>query len=129
MKTDWSHLALFRVPHPLSRDMGDNTAGAFKVPLAPGDRRQVMFIIASNAEFTGWEHVSVHIQSKHKGKTTERTPTWLEMCRVKAMFWEDTETVVQLHVPKSDHINIHDHVLHLWRNVNQKITLPSGWLV
>lgn len=37
----------------------------------------------------GWEHVSVSYR--------RRTPTWNEMCKVKEMFWNDEETVVQYH--------------------------------
>ena len=41
----------------------------------------------------GWEHVSVSYKN--------RVPTWDEMCKVKDMFWNDEECVVQYHPPKS----------------------------
>lgn len=53
-----------------------------------------------------WEHVSVSIRN--------RTPNWYEMDFVKTLFWAEDETVMQLHVPKSEQVNIHPHVLHLW---------------
>ena len=41
----------------------------------------------------GWEHVSVSYR--------RRVPTWAEMCKVKDMFWNDEETVVQYHPKKN----------------------------
>ncbi len=55
----------------------------------------------------GWEHVSVSYPNK--------TPSWDEMCKVKDMFWNDDECVIQFHPPKSEYVNIHPHCLHLWR--------------
>lgn len=55
----------------------------------------------------GWDHVSV--------SRADRCPTWEEMEMVKRRFFKPTETVMQLHVPESDHINNHQHCLHLWR--------------
>ena len=56
-----------------------------------------------------WEHVSV--------SGNRFCPNWAEMCWVKDVFWEDEECVVQYHPPKSDHINVHPFVLHLWRPI------------
>lgn len=55
----------------------------------------------------GWDHVSVSLKT--------RTPTWAELEFVRRAFFKDDETVMQLHVPSSDHINNHDNCLHLWR--------------
>jgi hypothetical protein len=63
-----------------------------------------------------WEHVSV--------STTNRVPTWEEMCWVKEQFFEDDEVVVQLHPAKKDWINCHPHVLHLWRVVGVDFPMP-----
>jgi hypothetical protein len=63
-----------------------------------------------------WEHVSV--------STRNRTPNWYEMAFIKDVFWSEDETVMQLHVPKSDHRNLHPHVLHLWRPRNAEIPRP-----
>ena len=67
-----------------------------------------------NARFTvifsdgrGWDHVSVSL--------TTRCPTWDEMEYVRRLFFKDDETVMQLHVPTTDHINQHVFCLHLWR--------------
>lgn len=64
----------------------------------------------------GWEHVSV---SYHR-----RTPTWDEMCKVKEMFWNDEETVVQYHPKKSEYVNLHPHCLHLWRKCGEDFEQP-----
>ena len=57
----------------------------------------------------GWEHVSV-------SRADGRMPSWLEMKKVKELFWRDDECVVQYHPPKSDYVNIADGCLHLWRH-------------
>lgn len=57
----------------------------------------------------GWEHVSVSPYAH------TRTPSWDDMCRIKDIFWDATETVFQIHPPKSKYTNIMDNCLHLWR--------------
>jgi len=66
-----------------------------------------------------WEHVSVSIPGKH------RCPDWSEMCMVKDLFWPEEETVVQFHVPKSEHVNNHEFCLHLWRWRGGEFPRPS----
>lgn len=58
----------------------------------------------------GWDHVSVSLE--------RRCPTWDEMCWIKELFFDDTECVVQYHPSKSDYINEHPFVLHLWKPGN-----------
>lgn len=62
-------------------------------------------IIASDGN--GWEHVSVSLQ--------DRCANWQEMCKVKDIFWDEEDCVVQYHPPKSEYVNNHPFVLHLWR--------------
>jgi len=68
-----------------------------------------------------WEHVSVSLP--------DCCPTWEEMCKVKAMFWDDEDTVIQLHPPRSTWVNNHPHCLHLWRPVDARQPLPPEWMV
>jgi hypothetical protein len=96
---------------------GDETCGAFAM-LSPIDKAPIRIIASSDF---GWEHVSV--------SRTTRCPNWLEMSYVKDMFFNDDETVMQLHVPKSDHINDHAFCLHLWRPTHQKIPRPPSFMV
>ena len=68
-----------------------------------------------------WEHVSVSLPF--------RTPNWDVMCKIKDMFWDADDTVMQLHVPPEDHINNHPYCLHLWRPKNQSIPRPPSIMV
>lgn len=112
------HLGRDRVGHWASTDR-DGHNGRFVVdgPLF----RQLLIIGSDGAGWTAdgmpgepWEHVSVSVLGRHV------TPTWAEMDFVKNLFWGEDETVVQLHVPKADHISLHPGCLHLWRPA-------SGW--
>lgn len=71
----------------------------------------------------GWEHVSVSVRGE------QRTPAWEEMHFVKQLFWEDEETVVEFHPRKSQYVNCHPGVLHLWRKANADYLLPPSILV
>lgn len=69
----------------------------------------------------GWEHVSVSYSN--------RCPTWEEMCRVKNMFWNDDECVIQYHPPKPDYVNNHPYCLHLWRKCGENFETPPKDLI
>src|SRR5262245_32080714 len=58
----------------------------------------------------GWEHVSLRA---YRG-AQNRTPTWKEMAFIKGLFWDDEDVVMQLHPRKSEYVNVHPYVLHLW---------------
>jgi hypothetical protein len=64
----------------------------------------------------GYERISVWCR--------HRDPTWREMCFVKDLFFDDEETVIQLHAAKSKWSNDHPHVLHLWRHPDHDVPLP-----
>ena len=70
---------------------------------------------------TGWEHVSVSCR--------DRAPFWHEMVFVKNLFWDEQETVVQYHPPKSEYVNFHPFCLHLWRPMEVHIPMPPSMLV
>lgn len=95
----------------------DGMNGAFAIPLPGHGHRVVANCIVSNGDGLKeigqepFEHVSVHIVEYGQ----QRTPTWEEMCQVKDIFWDDEECVVQYHPPKSEYVNNHPHVLHLWK--------------
>lgn len=96
----------------------DGPSGAFFVQGPCGCELK---IVASGADETGWEHVSV--------STPRRPPNWQEMCLIKDLFWEPEETVMQLHPPHSEYVNNHAYCLHLWRPVFTNIPLPPSILV
>lgn len=94
--------------------------GAFKVPY----KSAVLTVIADSGAHgpaNGWEHVSVSLPN--------RTPNWAEMCHIKNLFWPESETVIQFHPKKSEYVNIHPHVLHLWKQVGVDHELPPRILV
>jgi hypothetical protein len=85
--------------------------GAFMIPCGV-ERLRVISGPGSLWELGGitgppWDHVSVSLSF--------RTPLWEEMCYIKDLFFEPDEWVVQFHPAKSDYINDHPYVLHLWR--------------
>lgn len=71
----------------------------------------------------GWEHVSVCPYKKHV------TPSWDDMCRIKDMFWNDDECVVQYHPPKSEYVNNMGNCLHLWKPIGLKMPMPPSIFV
>ena len=87
---------------------------------------QYLFIIISDGRdwdreklpLPAWEHVSVSLPN--------RCPTWGEMSWVKDQFFEEQECVVQFHPPKSEYVNYHPFVLHLWKPIGVEILLPPS---
>lgn len=73
----------------------------------------------------GWEHVSVNAI---KGKSS-RCPSWKEMAFVKDLFWDAEDVVMQLHPRRSQYVNAHPNVLHLWRPTFVAIPEPPAVLV
>lgn len=103
---------LYRVQLP-GYPIGDHKSGAFSF-------RDGLGCIVSAGE--GWEHVSVSRKS--------RCPSWEDMCRIKELFWDDEDCVMQLHPPKSEYVNYHQYTLHLWRPIDgQKIPRPPAIMV
>lgn len=118
---------MFKVPEKYrvtGGAMGSNSsygcAGAFVIPnpFTKNGKPRLAVICSDNF---GWEHVSVSIDG--------RVPTWAEMCFIKDTFWDDEDTVIQFHPPKSKYINNCKWCLHLWRNSHKKIELPDLLLV
>lgn len=87
-------------------DMG--FTGAFSVMGPCGAEIHIVANDATHPLAQGWEHVSVSCRN--------RCPNWIEMCFVKDLCWQDEELVLQLHVPKSQHIDNNPNVLHMWRD-------------
>lgn len=83
--------------------------GAFFIPTRPG--RDPLRVIAS--DMGGWEHVSVSLP--------DQCPSWELMCKVKSLFWDDEDCVMQLHPPRSQWVNNHSFCLHLWRPTDGRI--------
>lgn len=112
--------------HPrLGSSDADGNNGAFEIP----HNGVTFFVIASDGEDleapNQWEHVSVHVREGER----PRTPTWDEMCVIKALFWDADDCVIQFHPPRSQYVNRHPHVLHLWRSLNYRQPMPPKVLV
>lgn len=122
MKKDLSFINKHRVrrgAYGSDESYGCNGAFGFHIP---GEARLVC-CIASDQE--GWEHVSVSF-----GNQSTKTPSWGVMCAIKDIFWELEEVVFQLHPAKSDYVNNHPGVLHLWRCTDgRKMPLPPAIMV
>lgn len=97
--------------------MGDGYNGAFRIPI----NNKIFCVIASNG--LDWEHISVSILN------AERNPTWLEMCKIKEMFFEDEEIAIQYHPKKSEYVNIHEYTLHLWKPIKEIMPTPPQFMV
>ncbi len=105
---------------PMASRSGYGANGAFQIPFGP----VLLTVVASDGidwRASGlpdpvFEHVSVSLVA--------RCPTWAEMDFVKRLFWRDDETVLQLHVPRDQHVNYHEYCLHLWKPVGVAIPLP-----
>jgi hypothetical protein len=108
------------VSGPMASNSAFGANGAFFIP-GP-DQKVMLKVIASSGDLTepglDFEHVSVSCEA--------RCPTWAEMQHIKEIFWRDDETVMQLHVPKSDHINCHPFCLHMWKPLNCEIPRPAA---
>lgn len=106
----------YRQPDPRDgRVYSTDIDGWYLVPC----RGVTLKVIASSG--FDWEHVSVSLKN--------RVPTWDEMEFVRGLFWRDDETVMQLSVPRAQHISMHRYCLHLWRPVDGQIPVPPAWMV
>jgi hypothetical protein len=48
---------------------------------------------------------------------------------VRRKLWEASDTVMQLHVPTSEHISLHPYCLHLWALIGASIPRPPAYMV
>lgn len=99
-------------------EQGEGVKGFFKVQRFEKMRPVIFTVVASDGQ--GWEHVSV--------STPGRCPTWDEMCFIKDLFWDEEDTVIQFHPPKSEYVNNHPNCLHLWRKVGENMKTPPKFL-
>lgn len=118
----------FRLPdRNTQRVYSEDINGEYRIPV-PWKRKsdvrtlprdQIMAVIASDG--LGWDHVSVSL--------SHRCPTWEEMEYIRDLFFADDETVMQLSVPRADHVSYHPYCLHLWRPQTEPIPRPPALMV
>lgn len=108
---------------PLASNQSYGFYGAFVVQAPFGAELRIVCggADADDPLAQGWEHVSV--------STRHRIPNWNEMCWVKNLFWDEEETAIQFHPPRSKHINFHPYTLHLWRHKTLAFPMPPAWQV
>ena len=110
--------------NPWSSSTVDGMNGAFDIPLSGMGHKVMAHCIVSDGfdpvTPVPWEHVSVQIFEFGR----HRIPTWVEMCKVKDIFWEEEECVIQYHPAKSEYVNCNPNVLHLWRPKDVSIPTP-----
>jgi len=111
--------------HPLLKS--DDTLGNNGCFVIPHNKiaNYVFFIQASDG--MGWEHVSVSVGEKNKKQS--RCPTRFEMCFIKSIFWDEEDCVIQYHPSKSEYVNLHQFVLHLWRPTDKMIPIPLKQMI
>lgn len=63
----------------------------------------------------------LHFSMSSKG----RCPTWEELVEAKEAFLGTETKAIQVIPPRSEYVNIHPHVLHLWVEVNGRDGLPD----
>ena len=100
----------------LMSSMEDGNNGFFVFPYKGYEIRCVA------GEGYGWEYVSVTINRK-------RTPDWDTMCKVKDLFWDESDIVIQYHPAKEDYVNEHPNCLHLWRPIGIEFPKPPTIMV
>lgn len=131
MRSDISHLEQFRhtkATHPMATQEGDRH-GVFYIPHGTSS---FIFIfddgtsMEGGVDGTAWEHLSFRAVD---GQGKNRTPSWEECCWAKQLFWEPEECVVQFHPPRSEYVNNHKNVLHLWKKLGEDFPRPAPILV
>lgn len=76
-------------------------------------------VVISCAEFDGveWIHASM--------TGPDRVPTYDEMRLLHRAVWGDGGYAYEIHAPKTQHVNIHEHALHLWGRRDGRPVLPE----
>jgi len=111
--------------HPLlgtTAAAGNNGAFQIESPLPGWTLHMICSDGTVDGDLGGWEHVSVHA-SRYDGRQL-RTPSWDEMVFVKDLCWDADDVVMQLHPARRAYVNMHPHVLHLWRPL-RGVTIPT----
>ena len=127
----------FKVPNqyrlrtgPYKSDDSAINCGAFEIPTQNKGKKFILSVIASAGcdeipISRSWEHVSCHKRFMNQ----RFVPSWNDMCKIKKLFWDDEDCVIQYHPPKSEYVNINPYVLHLWRPVGIEIPRPPKELL
>ena len=115
----------YRHTHPIVKFVSNDQDGGFFI-IPHYDMRGYQFnVLANNGK--EWEHVTVTVSLA--GSRPTFLPTWNDMCFIKNLFWDEEETAMQLHPPKSEYVNNHPFALHLWGRKQKDIPLPASEMI
>jgi hypothetical protein len=106
----------------------DDSLGNNGLFIIPYQKKNILQYRVLASDGMGWEHVSVSLSIAGK-KMVIRCPIWEEMCYIKSLFWDEEDCVIQFHPAKSEYVNRHPYVLHLWRPVGITIPIPDKIMV
>ncbi len=122
-KTFFEDVLQYGVKNPLINMMPiKEHGGTYQIPFINAKNKEsILTVMASWSIQSGWDHVSV--------SKAHRCPTWQELEFIKDLFFDPKEVVMQLHVAKENHRNLHPYCLHLWRPHDQEIPLPPNCFV
>lgn len=111
----------YRREHPMGfKHKTGDPFGFFMVPIKMNGPVMAVQISPAVDQYE-FDHVSVSLP--------HRTPTWDEMCKVKDLFFEDEDVVVQFHPAKSQFVNFAKNCLHMWRWAKGKLPTPQAFEV
>jgi hypothetical protein len=112
--SDWATINKGRVREgKYTSEDSDGCNGMFKLFVCS----EYVRVIASDGE--GWKHVSITRVMSNK------VPTWEMMCKIKDLFFEPSDWVIQFHPAHSEYVNNHPGCLHLWKPDAPFPTPPS----
>jgi hypothetical protein len=117
----------YRYKNPTSQLSSDDSFGNNGFFIMPYQKANELQYRIQASDGMLWEHVSVSIGLP--GREALRCPTWEEMCYVKSVFWDTDDCVVQFHPTKSEYVNRHPYVLHLWRSIDKEFPIPDKIMV
>jgi hypothetical protein len=129
---------MFHVPnkyrnHTDSHYGSDDSIGNSGLFIIPYQKKNMLEYRVLASDGMGWEHVSVSLSliGRRWSYDVLRCPTWPEMCYIKSLFWDEEDCVIQYHPSKSEYVNRHPYVLHLWRptDPNMQIPIPDKIMV
>lgn len=83
------------------------------------DGLTVILTYQSEQDGKKWIHTSI--------SRKDRVPSYYELCDVKRDFLGDDSLSLMVFVPKSEHVNIHPHCLHLWTCTDGRPTPDFTW--
>lgn len=117
----------FRIPATYGRPLyspPNSDHGHFSIPHRHDKKLTIRCTASAGIDAVPWEHVSITIRQTKNDFALSRCPTWDEMCYIKDMFWDKTDTVIQFHPPEDQYVSTHNYCLHLWRPKNVNCNMP-----